>query len=216
VSVVPGRRRARTLLAAAAAAALAFLAGMALDLPLLRLLTKAVPVACLAAVVAGANRSPTSRLVASGLSLSALGDFLLEARPSLFLYGLLAFLAAHLAYVAAFLTVSRRLLLLRALPFASWGAGAFWLLGGGLGDLRFPVAVYMAAIVTMMWRASGAGALALVGAVLFGASDSLIAFDRFKAPLTWAPVPIIVLYWAGQLLIALFAVARADREPRPA
>jgi uncharacterized membrane protein YhhN len=62
----------------------------------------------------------------------------------------------------------------------------------------------MAAIVTMMWRAAARpGPTALLGAMLFGASDTLIAFDRFHAPLPWARLPIILLYWAGQLLIAL-------------
>jgi alkenylglycerophosphocholine hydrolase len=216
VSFLPARPRARALLFVAAAAALAFLAGMAFDRPLLRLATKAVPAACLAWMVAGADESRYARGVAAGLWLSALGDFLLEARPSFFLYGLLAFLLAHLAYLAAFLAASRRPALLRAIPFAAWGAAAFTLLHHGLGGLRVPVAVYMAAIVTMMWRASAVGRLALVGAVLFGASDTLIAFDHFKAPLPWAPFPIILLYWAGQLLIALSATARAARDSRPA
>lgn len=214
MSVLPARPRARALLLVAAAAALAFLAGMAFDRPLLRLATKAVPAACLALMVAGAEEGRYARGVGAGLWLSALGDFLLEARPSFFLYGLLAFLAAHLAYVAAFLAASRRPALLCAIPFAAWGTTAFALLREGLGGLRVPVAVYMAAIVTMMWRASAVGPLALVGAVLFGASDSLIAFDRFKAPLPWASLPIILLYWAGQLLIALSATARAPRDPR--
>jgi alkenylglycerophosphocholine hydrolase len=214
VSVLPARPRARVLLVVGAAAALAFLAGMAFDRPLLRLATKAVPAACLALMVASAGERRYSRWVAAGLWLSALGDFLLEARPSFFLYGLLAFLAAHIAYVAAFLAASRRPALLRAIPFAAWGVMAFALLRDGLADLRVPVAVYMAAIVSMMWRASAVGPLALTGAVLFGASDSLIAFDRFHAPLPWAPFPIILLYWAGQLLIAFSATARAIRDPR--
>ena len=212
MSVLPARPRARALLLLAAAAALAFLAGMALDRPLLRLATKAVPAACLAVMVAG-DESRRGRGVAAGLGLSALGDFLLEARPSFFLYGLIAFLAAHLAYVAAFLLASRRPAPLRAIPFAAWGATAFALLRDELGGFLLPVAVYMAAIVTMMWRASAVGPLALAGAVLFGASDTLIAFDRFHAPLPWAPFPIILLYWAGQLLIALSATARSGRDP---
>jgi uncharacterized membrane protein YhhN len=215
VSLLPARPRARALLFVAAAAALAFLAGMAFDRPLLRLATKAVPAACLALLVASAGERRYARRVAAGLWLSALGDFLLEARPSFFLYGLLAFLLAHLAYIEAFFAASRRPALLRAIPFAAWGVTAFALLREGLGALAAPVAVYMTAIVTMMWRASAAGALALVGAVLFGASDTLIAIDRFNAPLPWAPVPIIVLYWAGQLLIALFAVARVHPTAPP-
>ena len=77
---------------------------------------------------------------------------LLEA--GLFLPGLLAFLAAHVAYVAAFLSADRRPALGRALPFLAWGLGAFALLRPGLGPMAVPVAVYVAVICTMMWRAA--------------------------------------------------------------
>jgi len=193
----------RVFFAVAAVGAVAFLAGSALDLPGLRLASKAVPVACLAAWVSTVG-TRYSRHVAIGLSLSGLGDFLLEARASFFLYGLLAFLAAHVAYVLGFFSECRRPALLRALPFLGWGLTAFLVLRSSLGELRLPVAVYMAAIVTMMWRAAARpGSSAILGALLFGASDTLIAVDRFYAPLPWARLPIILLYWAGQLLIAL-------------
>ena len=43
---------------------------------------------------------------------------------------------------------------------------------------------------------------ALGGAILFAASDSLIAIRRFVEPLPWADPPIMLLYWAGQCGIA--------------
>jgi len=55
--------------------------------------------------------------------------------------------------------------------------------------------------------ASGlAAALGLAGAVAFGASDTLIAFDRFAAPIPRVRWPIMVLYWLGQSGIAASAV----------
>ncbi len=48
---------------------------------------------------------------------------------------------------------------MRLLPFAVWGVIAFLILNPYLGDLLLPVAVYIVAIVVMMWRAA-----ALVGA----------------------------------------------------
>jgi alkenylglycerophosphocholine hydrolase len=203
VSERPAPFPARVLFALAGVGAASFLAGIAFDLPAVRLISKSVPVACLAVWVAG---TPTryARYVAAGLSLSALGDFLLETSDSFFLHGLLAFLGAHVAYVLAFLRASRRPALLRALPFVAWGLATFSVLRSDLGELRLAVAGYMAAIVTMMWRAAARpGRTALLGAMLFGASDTLIAFDRFHAPLPWARYPIILVYWAGQLLIAL-------------
>jgi uncharacterized membrane protein YhhN len=194
------------------AAAAGFLAGMALPSAPLRLVAKPIPVLCLAAWVAGAGRRFSARRVCAGLLLSGLGDVLLEASPRLFLPGLVAFLGAHLSYTAGFVRETRRAALLRALPFALWGALGYLAMRAGLGTLQVPVAVYMTAICVMMWRAAAMAGrdgpvrraewLALAGAVLFAASDTLIGLDRFRAPLDWARLPIIVLYWLGQLGIA--------------
>jgi uncharacterized membrane protein YhhN len=54
-----------------------------------------------------------------------------------------------------------------------------------------------------------------VGAILFGLSDTLIAIDRFHAPLPGARYAIILLYWAGQAGIAASAVRRLDSPPVP-
>jgi len=194
------------------AAAAGFLAGIELPSAPLRLVAKPIPVLCLAAWVAGAGRRSSARPVCAGLLLSALGDVLLEASPRLFLPGLVAFLGAHLAYTAGFVRATRRAALLRALPFALWGALGYLAMRAGLGTLQVPVAVYMTAICVMMWRAAAMAGqdgpvrraewLALAGAVLFAASDTLIGLDRFRAPLDWARLPIILLYWVGQLGIA--------------
>jgi uncharacterized membrane protein YhhN len=121
----------------------------------------------------------------------------------LFLPGLAAFLCAHLAYVAAFeatplargvwfaivLLVSAplSLRLLRAAP--------------GL-PLRIAVGAYMLVIALMVGSAIASGSLvAAAGAVLFMASDAMIALSRFVGPFAGARVAIIVTYHAGQLLL---------------
>jgi uncharacterized membrane protein YhhN len=219
-----GERRAGTggwaLAVVGVGAAVAFLAGLAADAPLLRLAAKPIPVLCLAAWVMAEGRAPSARPVWIGLLLSALGDVLLEAGPRLFLAGLLAFLGAHLAYTAGFVRETRRALVMRAIPFAVWGVLGYLAMRGGLGALRVPVIVYLAAICVMMWRAAatvgGEGRarthewLALGGAVLFGLSDTLIGLDRFRAPIAGARVPIILLYWLGQLGIAASTARRGE------
>jgi uncharacterized membrane protein YhhN len=45
---------------------------------------------------------------------------------------------------------------------------------------------------------AGGNVVAAVGAVLFVASDSMIAWDRFVAKFAWAPVAIMVTYHLGQ------------------
>jgi alkenylglycerophosphocholine/alkenylglycerophosphoethanolamine hydrolase len=197
-------------------------AGLAVRAPALRLWAKPVPAEALCLLVARSGGGPYAWAIATGLLLSAIGDVLLE-RPGRFVAGLVAFLFAHVAYTAAFLTDDRRLRPFRALPFAVWLVAAFLWLRPGLGDMEMPVVVYMFAIGAMMWRAAareggrdrprpGAWA-ALVGAALFGLSDTLIAIDRFRAPFPGARYAIILLYWAGQAGIAASAFAR--RDPRP-
>lgn len=196
------------------ATALLFFVGLAAEVPALRLAVKPFPALALAGWVAVQCRQPAGRLTALGLFLSAVGDLLLEA--GLFLPGLLAFLSAHVAYLAAFLSADRRPALGRALPFLAWGLGAFALLRPGLGPMTVPVAVYVAVICAMMWRAAArvgspptpalAAALGLAGAVAFGASDTLIAFDRFSQPVPGVRWPIMALYWLGQCGIAASSV----------
>jgi uncharacterized membrane protein YhhN len=76
--------------------------------------------------------------------------------------------------------------------------------------MRVPVLVYAVVICTMMWRAAvtvgtPGGWAALCGAVLFAASDTLIALHRFHTSIGDARALILPLYWAGQLLIAASA-----------
>jgi uncharacterized membrane protein YhhN len=201
--------------------ALLYFVGMAARLPALCLTVKPFPALALAAWVALRCPRLPGRLTAAGLVLSAVGDVVLEA--GFFLPGLLAFLSAHVAYVAAFLTAERRPALGRAVPFLAWGVLAFGFLRPGLGTMVLPIAVYIAVICTMMWRAAArvgspstpplAALLGLGGAMAFAASDTLIAFNRFAAPIPGARWPIMILYWLGQSGIAASAVLGCGMLP---
>ena len=179
------------------------------------LVFKPLPVLCLMLWVLRESPRAYRNRVAAGLALSLLGDVLIERS---FVAGLAAFLLAHVAYVGAFLADTRRLRLLRALPIAAYGAGMTEFLWPGLAGMRLPVVAYVIAICTMLWRAAArvghAGAarpaerMALAGAIFFALSDTFIAVDRFHAPIPAASVPIMLLYWAGQLGIAASARLR--------
>ena len=179
------------------------------------LVIKPLPVLALMLWVLRAPKSAYRDRIAAGLALSLAGDVLIERS---FVAGLGAFLLAHVAYIAAFLADTRRPGLLRALPIAAYGAGMTAFLWPGLGGLKVPVLAYVTAICTMVWRAAArvghTGAVrpdersALAGAILFALSDTLIALDRFHAPIPAASVPIMLLYWAGQLGIARSARPR--------
>ena len=177
----------------------------------LALVAKPLPVLCLLLLALRHGRGAYPRALAAGFLASAVGDLLLEL-PGLFLQGLLAFLAAHLCYAAAFTLESRRLALARALPFAAVVGSILAGLWAGLGAWRLPVTVYACGFLLTLWRAAaclGATArgrraelLALAGALVFAASDSLIGLTRFRGPVAGAGLAILLLYWTGQALIA--------------
>ena len=185
------------------------------------LVVKPLPVLCLVWWVIGAPKTAYRDRLAAGLALSLVGDVLIEWS---FVAGLTAFLLAHIAYTAAFLADTRRPHLLRAVPIAAYGAGMTAFLGGGLGEMRPAVVAYVIAICSMVWRAAarvGRSGVprpgewaALAGAVLFALSDTLIAFDRFHSPIAGVQLPIILLYWAGQLGIAMSAATGGRKGPR--
>ncbi len=184
----------------------------------LALAAKPVPVLCLLLLALLHGRGGYPRALAAGLLASAAGDLLLDL-PGRFLHGLLAFLAAHLCYAAAFTLEARRLALARALPFAALVGAILAGLWPGLGELRGPVAVYAAGFLLTLWRAAAclgatprgprAERLALLGALVFAASDSLIGLTRFRGAAPGAELLILPLYWAGQALIT--ASVRAGR-----
>lgn len=185
------------------------------------LATKPLPALCLAAWVALQPGAVGKNPLAGGLVLSALGDVLLEGQGTrLFLAGMIAFALAHAAYSLGFLARSRELRLLALVPFASWGVAMFAAIRPGLGDLHVPVGLYALLLTVMMWRASavslasGAWAAA-IGAMLFGASDTLIALDRFHAEIPGAPWLIMALYWAGQFGIAASTRSRSISAQAP-
>jgi len=151
-------------------------------------------------------------LVVAGLSFSLLGDIALMFPEKWFTAGLIAFLAAHVFYILAFKPgpghhVSTGLFL----PFVFYGLLMFFILAPGLGKLKLPVLVYVAAITIMAGFAAGRFVdrgglrplLAFVGAVLFLVSDSVLAYDRFAKKIRVAQIIILGTYFPAQLLIAL-------------
>ncbi|MCY1046189.1 lysoplasmalogenase [Corallococcus sp. bb12-1] len=204
----------RILAGVGLAGAVGFLLVLDLERRDIRVVTKALPMLCLLLWL-WEPRGRYSRWIFAGLALSLLGDVLLDVGPELFLPGLGAFLLAHVSYAAAYLTVTRRLHLARALPFGVLAVGASVALGPGLGGMALPVMAYVAVICTMGWRAwalMGAPGLArreqwlaFAGALLFAASDGLLSIKLFVRPLPGAGYAIMLLYWAAQLCIALSA-----------
>ena len=208
--------------------------------PLLGMLMKGVPVLMMIVWLFLRSRDRYANLIMIGLVASLVGDLLLQFSKNLFVAGLLAFLIAHLIYIAAFLGVAREGRWVRLAPFAVWGLVAFVLLNPYLGSMVLPVAAYITVIVVMMWRAAamvGTPAVrgksqnfewaALLGAIAFGLSDTLLAFNKFvwngtllflnvTQPAPFVDTLSIILYWLGQLGIMLSASWEATDRARSA
>ncbi len=200
------------LLAVLGVAGAILLAGEGLGRRALVLAAKPVASACL--LVLGWSRweqgDAYGAWIVVGLFASFWGDVLLMF-PRAFLAGLVAFLLAHVAYLAAFHA---------ALPAASWPvflaapvlAGSVlatrWL-WPHLGRLRRPVLAYVAVITLMVWGAVAAAAAGVrppwvaAGAVLFYLSDLAVARDRFVARAFVNRAWGLPAYFAGQVLLAL-------------
>ena len=152
------------------------------------------------------------QLIVAGLLFSLAGDVFLMLPRERFVAGLVCFLFAHLCYIAAFTTDGARV-------FSVWGAVILVLYGAlmlrvlwpHLGKLKAPVSVYVAAILLMAWQAlnrwmatgDAGSALALAGALLFVASDSALAWNRFRGEFKSAQAVVLITYFAAQWLIAL-------------
>lgn len=173
-------------------------------------------VAIIAVVALPPGAYPALRVwVIAGLCLSLIGDVFLMLRPARFLAGLVSFLVAHLAYCAAFVAAGAGLWWPALLPVLLGGLLMARLLWPGLDGMRVPVAVYISAIVLMVWlalslwhgvhdRASG---LLATGAVLFMISDAVLGYARFRDRFWSAQALILGSYYAGQWLIANGALA---------
>jgi uncharacterized membrane protein YhhN len=179
-----------------------------------RSLTKTTAIAALSGV---AYLAGGPGLLVAALGLSALGDMLLSRDgDTAFLAGMVAFLAAHLAYIPLFLGLTEGVGLLADRWPLVLGVAVYMLLflrflWPGLGQFKWPVAIYSLAIAGMgiaalTLPAQGGPGYVLLGAASFILSDSVLAVERFQLPQTSrlnlvTPYIVWVLYWLAQALI---------------
>lgn len=156
--------------------------------------------------------SPLYRiLIVVGILFSLAGDIFLLAPNHWFVWGLVSFLIAHLFFIVSYVEragvhVHWHLLT----PFAFYGVALLYLLWPYVGNLRLPVLIYALVLLTMGWQATElwwgmrdlAALLAMFGAVLFVVSDSILAFDKFRAPIPHRDALIMSTYYGALLLIA--------------
>ncbi|MDG2194204.1 MAG: lysoplasmalogenase [Polaribacter sp.] len=156
-----------------------------------------------------------------GLFFSFLGDvFLLSSEANFFMYGLGSFLLAHIMYIkitAGFLkTTSKSSMLFVSFPFVIFLAGLLLLIKDNLGDMLFPVIVYgitistfgAVALLNYIGEKSTENLWLFLGAIIFIASDSMIAINRFYESNELYGLLIMLTYIIAQYLICKAMVAK--------
>lgn len=200
----------RVAVAVGLVAAVAYLALGGSEASPLALVLKPLPVWAIAVATAGPGR--TRRLVTAALVVAGIADVAIDL---VFLVGMAVFAAGHLLYIAAFVARSRRPALALAVPFVLWPIALLAAIFSHLGPLRGPVCAYAAVLGTMMWRAAATGVPWIAaGAVVFGASDSLIALRLGGVAFAGQSVAIMVTYWLGQAMIGAGAMSAGERAER--
>jgi uncharacterized membrane protein YhhN len=159
----------------------------------------------LAAVLLDAHDDAVRAWFVAALVLSLIGDVLLMLPKEQFVGGLAAFLLAHLCYIGGFvaggLTAGAVALAVAATAVAIAPVARRILRGvrASEPEMTAPVVAYLVVIGAMLACALASGnGFAIAGAVLFVASDSMIAWDRFVGSFAAAPVAIMVTYHLAQ------------------
>jgi uncharacterized membrane protein YhhN len=170
------------------------------------------------------------RLMMIGFFFSWLGDVLLQlsngkkefglASEDFFMLGLVAFLLTQVFYTIAFSTAKGKNTIFKTRIYQlilviGYGALLLWLLYNKLvtpvANYRIPVIVYTVVILAMLASAlnrygkvNGVSyMLVSIGALLFVASDSMIAINRFLEKFDFARILIMSTYITAQYLIAI-------------
>ena len=178
-----------------------------------------IPFLLLAANHCGAF--PSKKFLLTALFFSWIGDIVLlfAGKGQLyFIIGLISFLISHIAYIILF---SKQLRINSTRNKAIFWVGItaiivylmvmLSILLPSLGDLKIPVFVYAIVLSTMLLFAfkgylkwsKPAGMYILLGAIVFVSSDSIMAFDKFYAPLKFSSLLIMSTYIMAQYLIVV-------------
>jgi alkenylglycerophosphocholine/alkenylglycerophosphoethanolamine hydrolase len=171
-----------------------------------------------------------------GAVFCLLGDVFLIVPRNLFIFGLLAFLIGHIFYILGLngippltnlselvklVVLGKWLAIISIIVLVAYLIWYYPKLASGLkarekNSLKVPVLIYSLVISLMVysalmtWYRAGWPSTAVIfvslGALLFFASDSMLAWDRFLKPINHARLRVMVTYHLGQVGIILGAM----------
>jgi len=159
----------------------------------------------------GCENRPYTLVIIAALIFCLGGDILL-LRDQWFVYGLSSFLVGHLLFVAGsvyLVGIKVKPIVVGIIAFFCIGYFAY-LSGHDLGKFKFPIAVYIFVIASMIIQYISTG-LAIpkkiflqlaFASILFGFSDAIIAYTKFVKPLFFGKILILTTYWISITIIA--------------
>lgn len=151
-------------------------------------------------------KAPYYWLVSIGLIFCSIGDYTLQW----FIVGLSFFLTGHIFYIFAFRSTNvaktplyaKIVLIVYGLFMLVWIVGSLFQKGDTI--LAIAVVAYISVILTMGWTSFRTGSnYAIIGAVLFITSDSILATNRFMFDVPYAHELIMFTYYGAQFFLML-------------
>lgn len=156
-------------------------------------------------------------LLVLALAFSWLGDILLAQQkfgPNFFIFGLLAFLTAHVFYIAMNIKTVGKIVLnapqfIVSIPMLLWAMYLLNQIGAHASNFFIPIIFYSIALCGLYFSAvlnfSKIGIQRFMtlfaGVILFIASDSMIAINRFLSKFDNSDFAIMLTYILAQALI---------------
>lgn len=173
-----------------------------------RTILKAIPVSTLMILVLRVTGGFPRICLTGALFGSLSGDILLDLpNPNLFIFGLVAFLVAHLFYNLLFFRYGKspdgfgKVMIAGLVLFAGL---MIWIFRGIPPSLYGPVVLYIVVIITMSIGAllvPAGNRLLFWGALLFIASDVVLAVNKFLVVVPYGRLINISLYFIAQFII---------------
>ncbi len=150
------------------------------------------------------------------LFFSFLGDVFLLDKNGYFLLGIGSFLITQILFIILIISQLRKVsvhhIIITMLPFVVYFTVLISTIKENLTEFFIPVVIYgitisffgMVSLLNYFINKSKRSAVLLIGAVLFIASDSMIALNKFHEPRIIYPVAIMITYIFAQYLIYRF------------
>ncbi len=150
------------------------------------------------------------KFVLIGLGFCLLGDILL-LYEAYFIFGLIAFLIAHILFLLGFNSMGGfKIYPTPLVALSTIGIVFYYFLFNSLGELKIPVLAYIVIIVLMSWQGVNRRLLfnqskysfIAFAVILFMLSDSILAWAKFKFSFPYSGLLVLLTYWMSIFLIA--------------